>query len=1614
MRFALLLLAALCCSAATHGFPPLADSVEQLATESHRLTGTQANQAAAQHIRAQLRLAGVSRVLDLDFPVVAMAPSEHVASLAWGGDEPVALHALRPNLVVPSTVAWPITAPLVYAGRGGVNEWGRRSVEGAVVALEYDCGANWERAFARGAAAVVFLGDGHEQHGAAKHAPVPLNLPRFYVDSSVADALRQDRDEVVLDSRKHQSTPHASQGTNIVAFIPGTDPQGEAMVVTAPYDTFGVVPWYAPGTRRAANVSGLLRLAEALVKSPPKRDVWLLFQDAGAQRHRGARVFYDAITMDDDTHRELTTQYANERQQVHEALQALEAESPIARGLRNRLQLVADATRADLDRQRQLLRRDTPPNPERIAGLGEEIESWDRLRRWLNQSGEWDAIQTDDQTTADQLQQKTTRSLNLREIELRQAIAQADQRETLRRSLGRGTGTIPRVVLHIDLDLSDTGATWSAVTGDWTDRLYEMRSPKSEADAPGYHVRVLAALRNLAERAPDGRFARLDLGPLQDSALGKSFVPGRFVNAGSVAGGHGIYHVALMTGHDARVRDGQPSDTPANFNFENFQAQLDEAITLITEAADDPALSIRPSFPTMVVAQRTGWDGQRPSGNLVTRRVTGGLSENRPAQGATVALWPGEKNNADAPWRALSHQAPADYLPFDLVRTNQHGRFDILGLRYDIASEVTVFAYELDELGGLAAVPTQTTLAHGIFDAMRVDLFSGRSFGLTWWGGQDDGFGQTKIMRATSDAAYRPNLSLAGRGGRQRFWMLADRAAEPGIKVFEAHGPVALGMADDDVKAYGVDLERFAQPADWADQTARDMWQLNEGRLAALRQRGVTSPDLEVLHAEAGRALDADNKQASRALGSAALSQGVYPRLRSTMDDLVYAIVVLLLLTIPFAFAMERLVFGAAGVYGRIAGFVGMFFATFAVLYATHPGFAVASTPVMIFLAFAIVLLSCMVIWVLVRRFQTELAAMQGRPPASDGGGMRGVGAAVSMGMSTMRRRPTRTILTATTVVMLTFTVLCFASVRREVGVRTVTLGPATEAMPARAVMVRELNAGPISPGVLDLLSGVTHASTGGHDWLASWWRVPTAQDDRPIVVARPDDGRAVRLGGVMGIDPKLLDAWPRWSTALGVKPQAAADALIQGKIFLPADTMATLELAAGDAVLIDGRRGVVAGATQGDALSQLRQVDGESWLPIDIAADAAMRRNAPQPSGGSHEASGGKVLRLSAAQVAVASNTTVQRLGGDLRSVTQWIGDEADPKTIGQAVATVTAGAGGAGSGGPVWVTGSSGAERLTLGGITRVSGVWRLVAPVLLGGLIIFGTLLGSISDRQKEIYTFSALGLGPRHVGMLFFAEAAVYAVVGGLGGQLLAQVVALVASWMSAWGWISPVPINFASTQALFAIGVVMATVMISAIYPAIRASKSANPGLARAWTMPPPEAPPRDHELNLTFPFTVSAYDLTGVVAFLAEHFRQHADAGLGPFAAADVNVTRDSEGQLQLSAQVALAPFDLGVTQQISLTGVPSDIPGVDEVAVHLERLSGTRGDWVRANRVFVKRLRRQFLVWRTLPADAVEAYRMATLELLGEANETPAAASTGVNSSSYPPSLREGLGEGV
>jgi hypothetical protein len=1154
------------------------------------------------------------------------------------------------------------------------------------------------------------------------------------------------------------------------------------------------------------------------------------------------------------------------------------------------------------------------------------------------------------------------------------------------------------VTLHATYDFGDAAATWGPVLGEWTPQLFPVKGVQSGADDPGFYVRLLSALREVV--GDEAEALGIEPQTLRDTGFGWTFAPGRFVHGGTIAGQHGIYNLALMTGYDTRQRDGHPADTTDALQWRRLRDQAVAAADVMRRFADSPNQSQPRRFSTTAQSKRISWESNKPKGEYAGLRITGGLSERRPAAGALLTIYPGA---AGRQGNALDILRQAEVIPaFEPVIheiVNANGNYRITNVRKDKYSEPILIGALYEDDGTIHAISSLDTINNKLSDAMRTDLFLAKPRTFSFRSSYQTKPELLRVLRANADSVFRPNRHLFGQVGDHNVFFIAEQVIDDRVKLFQAMGPVALGeLTEDQPSGTGLDAMRFVDPPWLTEVAAEDLWQINESRLRRLRARGVTSADLELLHSRAGRTLErarTTEDLAARESGlsrSHMLSHRVYTPLRLAMDDLVHSVVMLLLLAIPFAFSLERLIIGATSIYGRIAGFVVMFLVTFALLYWLHPGFAIASTPIIIFLAFAIILLSSLVIYIVARKFRTELRAMQGQ-----GGGAHELEvsktgamlAAVGMGISTMRRRPTRTLLTAITVVMLTFTILCFASFSTMIGVRSVYEGPLGEGMP-ESVMLRNLDYSAMPAAVTDLLAG----EEGEGGLLAEqWWAVPTPDQTQvtSFSITRPEEGRSEKVNAVMGLDRRELARWPELAAVLdgsrpgqaGTEQNASAQPVLgDDDIYLPRIVANLLDLKVGDTVLVQGVEATYRGMIDGEALQRLRHIDGEPALPVDFQDEAnAQAEGAGGGATGAAEdemALASDVQRdfvyLSADQVALASNQLVRRIDGDLHILTLYPGQDITPTQKGADLAKVVVM--------PVWAAGAQGVERLILTRLTEVAGGMRLFVPLLLGGLIIFGTLLGSISDREREIYTFSALGLSPGHVGVLFFAEATVYAVVGGMGGQLLAQMVALAATQLTKAGIIDPISINYSSTNSLFAIAVVMATVIISAIYPAYRASKSANPGLARSWKMPKPE----EDELKLVFPFTVSAYDITGIVSFLAEHFRRHDDAGLGDFAANDTKIRRDEHGELQLAADLALAPFDLGVTQHLTLTAVPSEIPGVDEIAIHAHRLSGAKGDWIRSNRVFLRGIRRQFLLWRTLGADVIEQYRMETLQELGEA----------------------------
>jgi hypothetical protein len=564
--------------------------------------------------------------------------------------------------------------------------------------------------------------------------------------------------------------------------------------------------------------------------------------------------------------------------------------------------------------------------------------------------------------------------------------------------------------------------------------------------------------------------------------------------------------------------------------------------------------------------------------------------------------------------------------------------------------------------------------------------------------------------------------------------------------------------------------------------------------------------------------------------------------------------------------------------------------------------------------------------------------------------------AAMQMGISTMRRRPLRTALTAVTIVLLTFTILSFASFGTRVGVVRIFAAP----RPAYAgVWLRDVNWRALTVDGLDVLNG----RWGGEaEVFARYWICPRTPDDAGVLLTRADGARPVTVRGVLGLDPGERARRPDLAALVG------AD--LDGRVLVTRSVADALGARPGDAVLLAGVPLRLGPHLDGAAFSAAHDMDGSSILPVDFSEVRSVR--APEASAEQSVLEAATWTSVPADAAVVVSAATARRIGAQIHGVSLYTRDAATAARVAEDLARMLPL--------PASATLDSGVYRHVLGTLVEASGVADLFFPILLGGLVIFGTMLGSVADREREIYTFSALGLAPRHVAGLFLAESMVYSLIGGMGGYLLAQAAVRILTAMAENGLVRVPQMNVSSTNTIVTLLIVMGTVLLSAVYPALKASRSANPGLMRSWRVPAP----RGDELDVVFPFTVSEYDLTGVVSFLREHFDAHGDTGLGRFMASETALVRQPDGRLGLRARLMLAPFDLGVSQDFVLSSAPSEIAGIDEVRIRLRRASGQPKDWQRLNRVLLDDLRRQFLIWRALSREAMEQYRHQTLAALG------------------------------
>jgi len=1486
------------------------EDVQALTATPHRMAGTAEGERAGNDIETELRkLPGEVFVQRFSFPQQITTTCELRTATGIIPLQPLAANGLQPSVGT-------ITNGIVVAdfnSRGTIND-----------------------AFRQGANAIIFVGDDKNDRLwlADKRTFITADIPRFYVSRKNAG----DLTGTIVSQVEWQPRT----GRNIFLWIPGTMKK-EFVILSAYYDSEGIVPENSPSPAAAANCAALLETARRLAAHPPQRSVLIAFFDNHANFMEGGRQFYAAYRRSIPERIEdplpVRLRYVREERAY---LKEILARPHFTQ------ELLRDAAKQQYERCQEQLTLARLKH-ENTDALKQQQQSWQRIRECVR-----DGISPPDTVEFREMLGAIRTRLERRLRELDVLETQLNDSVALTAPLA---GLNP--VGHVALRFTGGNSRWLFV-------------PRGFA-----HERWLANLLDKAQVADNSRTTPL------------AFVNWLTKDESSFAAAFEIPSLTAVTEQDRAPSAWMPDSVASPAELANIRQQAQELQKFVDVLANDPAASV----PNRVVQRKRlrmddyRWQDNEPVGHQVKSFEFGQTAAGRIEPNAIVHILGDQYRQlqvgaqagpvVDDRWTfgaeyvtyadangcfPLTTIADIDYLPHEsawgavLIEAAQFGpdgRVQSIttasphgGLGSVSAGWSSAGYYRFKEEAGFYSILNMFSGPGGLMFGETLP------FGARW---RPIGF---HLLNGLSNAQYkRLHFRFDPLTGRGAYYI--DRPE--GVKVVyqdpQNEDAVALCLTP---KFDRIDLRAVSAP---------DMIALDETRLQTLRRKNILLNSVEYIHSLA--------QQATNFSLAGALERRVYRPVMAVTNDMVVAVTMLLLLAIPFAFALQNLLLWTYDVYRRIGYFMLFFLLTFGVLYMVHPAFSFAATPTIILLAFVVLVMSGGVIWIIGDKFVYEVKKMQGLAAAAhtmERSLFGNVGAAVSLAISIMRRRPARTALTVVTVIFLTFTILSFVSFQTEKGVNKYRLeaGDQTSRLLVRRNVWKSMDRQVLQD--LQQFLGPDHAAHGRY-WRSKELTVKVDPAPFSIPVARPD-GRTAIAGAILSLDPIELRFLPDLLLT-------NVDRFAKGEgVYLPAKLATELNAQPGDTLRIQGVNVALLGTFDPQRLSKLREVDGSPMLPVNFAAaQMALGRFEAKGSAGSTDKQADleealtrlepEALEPVSPDTVILAPTALESLFGmALKGVIVYPKAGTDIDQLAERIAVLRDES--------IYVNQGGERARYHYGNTYSVTGVTDVAIPLVLGGLIIFSTMLGSVIDRQKEIYTFSALGLAPRNIAMLFFVEAAIYAVVGGFGGYLFSQVVTAVLQTLAAHGLFRAPEINYSSSTAINTILIVMATVIVSTIYPAIQAARKATADTARQWKIPAAVGDVCDFD----FPFTISQYDITGILCFLREHFANHADRTVGEFAVDNVELQREPRhGFAGLRATIWLQPFDQGISQRFEITAQLSDIEEVCAIHVRIERLSGPPAAWTRANKLFLEDIRRQFLLWRTLDDEERDQYLAVAAE---------------------------------
>lgn len=769
-------------------------------------------------------------------------------------------------------------------------------------------------------------------------------------------------------------------------------------------------------------------------------------------------------------------------------------------------------------------------------------------------------------------------------------------------------------------------------------------------------------------------------------------------------------------------------------------------------------------------------------------------------------------------------------------------------------------------------------------------------------------------------------------------------------------------------------------------RVALDMWHLDESRIQALKRAGINSDRLESFHDQAKVFLDKAEvarqslqwdvfiKHARAAWG---YESRAYPDATDTANDVMKGVLFYMALIIPFAYALERLLFGYASINKRLAMVFGIFLVSYFVLRLNHPAFQISSNPDIVLLAFITLTLAGIVIMVLSGRFSQTMQQyrqVDSRLKTTDVQRSSALATAFALGVGNMRKRKARTLLTCLTLVLLVFTVLSFTSVQTYLRIQKVAKD--TEALYS-GFLVRNPNWGALQKQTHQYVQS-EFASSEAEDQgiliVPRSWYVGASPGVKTFVkversrdtAVETDDARSIYASALLGVTAAETEITrPEETLTVGRW-------LMDGEenvCLLPTDIAELLAITPDDVgrsdVMIFGQTFRVIGLFDPIAFDRINDLDGEPITPVDFTATGTeLMTELARKDYEDEPMDFVDFDHILAAQMVIVPQEYVNDIGGPLRSVAVKFPPQAPAQErLDRFMARL---------GIPVVASIDGKVAVYSAMALSSLSGLGNLFIPMLVAAMIILNTMMNAVYERFREIGVYSAVGLAPAHIGALFMAEACMFAVIGGMAGYLIGQTG---AQLITQYDLLPGLTLNYSSLSAVASTALVMAIVLLSTVYPARKASEMAVPDVNRQWSFPLPEGDLWEFE----FPFTVGSSEVLGLYTYLTRIFDSHEESSLGTFMTQDVRLQSETDGNAslyQISMMSWLAPYDMGISQAVTLSASPSEgEKDIYSVWVVIRRESGDSESWQRLNRRFLNTMRKHFLVWRTIDQSVKESY---------------------------------------